>query len=103
MTVRVRTLRHAGIAIGLLVMASAAALPQSARSAADGGGMPVMSDTPQWCAHLAAQVAALRQTLTGPHVEADKLAQEGRRLCGTGHVRLGLSRLRYALIELREH
>ncbi len=105
-------LRGGVLGFGLLAAASIAALSQTPTNAAppdtsgdggDGGGIVVMSDTPQWCAHLASEVTALRQTLTGPHREADLLAQQGQRLCGAGHVRLGIMRLRYALMHLQEH
>jgi hypothetical protein len=84
------------------LLATASASAQAPRRAPDLDGMPVMSDTQAWCAHLASEVAALRQTLAGPHPAADRLAQQGWRLCSNGHVRLGISRLRYALIELHE-
>lgn len=103
MIASMRTLLRNGVfAVGLLVIASAAALSQAPRDTGEDPGMAIMSDTPQWCAHLAAVVAALRQTVTRPHHEADLLAHEGQRLCGAGHVRLGIMRLRYALMHLQQ-
>ena len=93
-------LRKGGLALGMLVVGSAAAVSQAPRSSGDRASIPVMSDTPQWCAHLAEEVAGLRRVATRPHETADRLARDGQQLCGTGHVRLGIMRLRYALMQL---
>lgn len=96
-------LRNGTLGLGLLAIGSAAALSQAPSSGQEQGGVVVMSDTPKWCAHLSGEVSALRQTTPGPHPEVDMLAREGERLCQSGHVRLGIIRLRYALMHLQEH
>ena len=100
-------LRRGILAAGLLALASATALSQAPASGAghdqsgrDPDGVQVMSDTAQWCAHLAGEVAQLQQSVAPPHEQADMLAREGKRLCAAGHIRLGIIRLRYALIDL---
>lgn len=87
-------------AVALLLMASTGARSQAPRDSADDGGMVVMSDTLEWCVHLQAKVAELAQAVDKPHARADRLARDGRRLCAVGRVRLGITRLRYALMHL---
>ena len=89
------------LAVALLMAASGAALSQASRDSSDDSGMIVMSDTPEWCAHLQNKVTELAQVVARPHVTADMLARQGRKLCAHGHIRLGITRLRYALIQLR--
>lgn len=88
-------------AVLLLLVASNAALSQAPRDTADDSGVVVMSDTPEWCVHLQGEVAELAQAVAKPHVQADMLAREGRRLCARGRIRLGIMRLRYALMHLQ--
>ena len=94
-------LRNGILGLGLLAVASFAALSQAPQAERHQDGAVVMSDTPEWCARLAREVAALRQSLSGPYPQADMLARQGQRLCGSGHVRLGIIRLRYALMHLQ--
>ncbi len=54
----------------------------------------VTSDTPEYCDTLAARVAATGAARREP---SKSLAAEGIRLCGTGHVRTGVAKLRRAL------
>ncbi len=96
------SLRAGTLGLGLLLLASTAAVSQAPSGASDDSNMEVMSDTPEWCVHLQGEVAALRQAVTKPHAEADMLAREGRRLCSLGRIRLGIMRLRYALMHLQE-
>ncbi len=95
-------LRNGILGVGLLAAASFAAFSQAPPAGRHQGGVVVMSDTPEWCARLAGEVAALRRSLSGPYPHADMLAQQGQRLCGSGHVRLGIIRLRYALMQLQQ-
>ncbi len=96
-----RGLVRSGVAaIGMLALASAAALSQAPHPPADDRGVAVTSDSQQGCAHLARQVGALQHAVVAPHQEADLLAMEGQHLCATGHIRIGVIRLRYALMHL---
>ena len=54
----------------------------------------VTTDTPEYCGSLAARVAATPAALREP---SRSLAAEGIRLCGNGHVRTGVAKLRRAL------
>jgi hypothetical protein len=60
------------------------------------GELPVRvtTDSSAYCAELAARFAA--ESGTRPDA-ARTLAEEGRRLCDTGHVRTGIAKLRRAL------
>ena len=65
--------------------------------AASAGAEPsprVITDTQEYCGSLAARVAAN----PAAHKEPSRsLAAEGVRLCGNGHVRTGVAKLRRAL------
>jgi hypothetical protein len=65
------------------------------------GPMQVMTDTPEYCWHLAAEVAEARRAapVTPPPVRV--LAEEGQRMCGSGMIRGGILRLRRALLLLK--
>jgi hypothetical protein len=67
----------------------------------DAGPMPVITDTPEYCWHLAREVAQAQLTVqfTPPRVRV--LATEGQRMCDTAMVRGGIMRLRRALMLLR--
>lgn len=67
-------------------------LPLSA-AAAD-GPMRVTTDSTAYCAELANRLA---QQPHGQVEPAQSLAEEGQRLCGKGHVRTGIAKLRRAL------
>lgn len=54
----------------------------------------VTTDTAEYCDSLAARVAANPATTREP---SRSLAAEGVRLCGDGHVRTGVAKLRRAL------
>lgn len=71
-------------------------------SLADDDAAEVTSDTPQYCLDLAGRVASMEHRLAvpPPHEVAD-LSQEGRRLCDQGQTRMGIARLRRALLMLR--
>ncbi len=88
------------LAAALVFAASRGALSQAPGGTPDDNGIVVMSDTPEWCIHLQGKVAELAQTVAKPHAQADRLAREGRHLCAIGRIRLGIMRLRYALIHL---
>jgi len=54
----------------------------------------VITDTAEYCGTLATRLAAL----PGSHREpALSLANDGMRLCGNGHIRTGVAKLRRAL------
>jgi hypothetical protein len=67
------------------------ALPAGAQGAA---GLRVTTDSAAYCAELAERVAGMPRGAAEP---ARSLAEEGRRLCETGHVRSGIARLRRAI------
>ncbi len=63
--------------------------------------MPLLTDTPQYCAELSSEVEQERQALVSPApAEIEQLAEEGRRLCAMGQVRGGVIRLRRAMVLL---
>jgi len=63
--------------------------------------MRVMSDTPEYCWHLAGEVAAAQRAVLNPSPDVRVLAHEGRRMCRIGLTRGGILRLRRALLLLR--
>ncbi|HEY4250743.1 MAG TPA: hypothetical protein VGM87_06070 [Roseomonas sp.] len=76
------------VAFGLVLRAGAPGLsaePQNVR---------VTTDSVEYCGTLAQRVAALPGGGTEP---ARSLAEDGLRLCDTGHVRTGVAKLRRAL------
>jgi hypothetical protein len=54
----------------------------------------VTTDTPEYCNSLVARLAALPAARKEP---SRSLAAEGKRLCGDGHVRTGIAKLRRAV------
>ena len=77
---------HVALFIALLSVPLAAA-------AAD-GPVRVTTDSTAYCAELAGRLAEQPYGLVEP---ARSLADEGLRLCGKGHVRTGIAKLRRAL------
>ena len=75
-------------------------LPGSARSQAP-SPPKMMTDSPEYCAHLASEMVKIRnrRPLTIPY--ARDLADEGTRLCDKGQYRGGVARLRRALMLMR--
>jgi hypothetical protein len=69
----------------LLALAMTAAAEPSAR---------VTTDTPEYCTSLVQRLAGLPAAKEEP---SRSLAAEGERLCGTGHVRTGIAKLRRAV------
>jgi len=67
----------------------------------DSDRMRVMSDTPEYCWHLAAEVAEARRAAPSTPPPVRVLADEGQRMCDSGMVRGGILRLRRALMLLR--
>jgi len=63
-------------------------------SAAAEPGPRVTTGTVEYCGSLAARLAALPAAGSEP---SRSLAEEGRRLCGSGHFRTGVAKLRRAL------
>jgi hypothetical protein len=68
---------------------------------ADSERMRVMSDTPEYCWHLANEVAAEQHEAREPSPDVRMLAGEGQRMCDHGLIRGGILRLRRALLLLR--
>lgn len=73
------------LSVLLLLSAATARAESSAR---------VISDTPEYCGTLAARVAANPAAAREP---VRSLAAQGVELCGNGHVRTGITKLRRAL------
>lgn len=63
---------------------------------------PLTTDKPPYCQHLARKVQRLEEQVRRPHLEADREAKEGVRLCGIGLILSGVRHLRYAVIELED-
>ncbi len=90
------------------ILGAAAAMPLIAlmlapHTIAQPAPMPLLTDTPQYCAELSDEVEEVRQSLVSPAPpEVEQLAEEGRRLCAMGEIRGGIVRLRRAMVLLRE-
>jgi hypothetical protein len=87
----------------LLAWSGLAATAHGQSVEADMPAARVTSDTPEFCAHLAEM---LRQEMLAPRPgpvpdEVLMLAHEGRKMCGEGHVRPGILRIRRALLILK--
>ena len=67
----------------------------------DSDRMRVMSDTPEYCWHLADEIAANQRETRGLPPEVRMLAREGQRMCDHGLIVAGIRRLRRALLLLR--
>lgn len=59
----------------------------------EAGGLRVTTDGAEYCAALSERAEGLRN----PPPSSVTLAEEGRRLCATGHVRTGIAKLRRAI------
>ena len=55
------------------------------------------SDSPEYCSHLGNEFARALRNHPQASPESRMLAEEGSRLCGRGHLRAGIMRLRKAL------
>jgi hypothetical protein len=67
----------------------------------DSDRMRVMTDTPEYCWHLANEVAVEQRDAREPSPDVRLLAGEGQRMCDRGLIRGGILRLRRALQLLR--
>ena len=83
-------------ALGLATTEPAAAQPWTPPPDADRPPMPIITDTPEYCAFLAAKIRAMQRTAPVPSPDVRLLAFEGRRLCEHGQVRAGVMRMRMA-------
>ena len=72
------------------------ALAASPAAAQDQPPITLTSDTPEYCAQLAKQVADRHSTMP----EVVRLLGDGRELCDQGEVRHGIRQLRRALVML---
>lgn len=64
---------------------------------------PVTSDSADYCAQLRLLVEAMtRQAVPPPRADVQLLSEEGRLMCENGLVRGGITRLRRALVILRQ-
>ena len=79
---------------GVLALPALLVLLAAGPAAAAGESPRVTTDTREYCGSLAARVAATPAAAQEP---SRSLAKEGVRLCGNGHVRTGVAKLRRAL------
>ena len=63
--------------------------------------MRITTDTPEYCWHLANEVAATPREFRQLPPDVRVLAVEGQRMCDHGLIRGGIMRLRRALLMLR--
>ena len=94
------------------VKRSAVSIPSSASAAAPGAAqdrmvqtnpMEVTSDTPEYCLHLLDRVSDLVRVSTAPVPrEVTDLTTEGQRMCAKGQTRMGIMRLRSALMQMEK-
>jgi hypothetical protein len=78
--------------------------PESVPPPAEAAPAPplrVMTESAEYCGYLAREVAHAWAAAVSPSPDADMLRMEGERMCGRGHVRGGIARLRRALLILR--
>jgi hypothetical protein len=78
----------------LLLLPAGLALALAATPAGAEPSPRVTTDTREYCGTLAARVA---QTPAAAREPSRSLAEQGVRLCGDGHVRTGIAKLRRAL------
>jgi hypothetical protein len=77
-------------------------LPASGQGLADDPErMRIITDTPEYCWHLANEVAATPREFRLLPPDVRVLAVEGQRMCDHGLIRGGIIRLRRALMMLR--
>ena len=91
------SLAGACLPLGALLLAG---LPVSAQMGANGSPpMEVTSDTPEYCQKLLRKITELVKlaSVPVPH-EASDLTVEGERMCDHGQTRMGIMRLRSALM-----
>ena len=79
------------IRVALLVAVGVMPLPAAA---SPDGPVRVTTDSTAYCAELVSRLAEQPHSHAEP---ARSLAEEGQRLCGKGHVRTGIAKLRRAL------
>ena len=57
----------------------------------------IITDTPEYCAHLLSRIGGVRARVAGPARRADILTDQGRHMCAHHQIRPGIARLRRAL------
>ncbi len=62
--------------------------------------LKLRTDRPEYCTELAEEVRKTEQRQPGAHPDIDVLVHEGVELCSAGNVRVGVFRLRTALVRL---
>lgn len=85
--------------IGLIALAALLSLPARAE-----GVLRVTTESFEYCEYLSLRLAGVEaRGGDGPAGEASRsMAEEGRRLCQSGHVRAGIAKLRRALRAAQE-
>jgi len=81
----------------VLVVATASAMAQTAPPPSVSVPPRMMTDSAEYCAHLANEVARVGRNRGSASPEVQSLADEGNRMCSVGHYRQGVHRLRRAL------
>lgn len=84
----------AAMCVALATVVLALFLFGTAPTAADQSSVRVTTDSAEYCGVLAARLSAMPAAAREP---ARSLAEDGVRLCGSGHVRTGVAKLRRAL------
>lgn len=93
MAPKIRTMRSLPFLIRVALLLVIGVLPLPAAASPD-GPVRVTTDSTAYCAEL---VGRLAEQPYGRAEPARSLAEEGQRLCGKGHVRTGIAKLRRAL------
>jgi hypothetical protein len=101
MLIQARLVGSAGLAISL-GLGLTAALQAALQAAAQPDAMEVTSDTPAYCLRLLDRVSNLVHASPAPLPDVTRLSNEGRHLCGQGHIRGGILRLRRAWLLLNQ-
>jgi hypothetical protein len=95
-----RTLSIAGVCLPLGAWVVISGVPVSAQVGSSGSQpMEITTDTPEYCQRLLRRIGELVRLATAPvpH-EASDLTTEGQKMCDHGQTRMGIMRLRSALM-----
>lgn len=95
-----RSFTNAGLLVALGVFPAILGGPVAAQmQASQSSPMIVTSDTPEYCLYLLDRVSDLvRLTISPVPREVTDLTTEGQRMCAHGKTRMGIMRLRSALM-----
>jgi len=100
-----RALSVAGVCFPLGAWALISAVPVSGQVSASGvPPMEITSDTPEYCQKLLRRIGEIVRLAAEPvpH-EATDLTSEGQKMCDHGQTRMGIMRLRSALMIMQKY